>query len=603
MSAAGLAFALATLTFFPFARDAFELPHLLALAIGAALTPAPRLSATARWALGLPLLAALATTATSTSPPLGVPGLVTLIGTLLFAACAARVTWAPVVGASMLVAAWAALQATGHDLFAWDDVARWCGGVRPFATLGHPSQLGVWMGGLTVLALDLARRRASPWWLLAALVTSGVCVATLSRAGWLALAVGVVGYGAVLGRRGALARRDLVRGVGVLAGAAIIGALVLGASAVLERLGNAHVAPTRLALWRAALAGFEAHPWLGWGFDTFVLVDQQLRQPEAWHYEWGTTAGHAHAFPAQVLATQGLFGAGLHLAALAVVARAWWRRRAVEQTPAEVCVVIALLAASLVSFHGVLTSALGLVALVRSLEEPTARPLPPWWPWLSAGVATAAAAMLAASTLAGRGDDVSLGRAAALEPWNPSWPALQGARLEAAGRLAEARAAYEASVRRVPTLAVSLANVGRVASKQGDTEASLAAFEAARRLAPLDAHVALEAALASLRLGELELAAGGLERLLLTYPSHGPAWFALGRVRALQGRRVEARAMLQTSLEADWRDWPEGLGEAKRLLVVVLEEAGQLHALGAAASGPDVAPLPREACGAPARMR
>jgi cytochrome c-type biogenesis protein CcmH/NrfG len=150
---------------------------------------------------------------------------------------------------------------------------------------------------------------------------------------------------------------------------------------------------------------------------------------------------------------------------------------------------------------------------------------------------------------------------------------------------------------------VSLANVGRVASKRQDAVSSHEAFERARRLAPLDARIALESAEASLRLNELDLAGATLEWLIRTYPSDGPAWFALGRVRVLQNRRLEARAMLEASLEMDWRDWPEGLGASRRLLTALLLEAGQVNAAALVAGGPDIAQLPDDACGAPARLR
>jgi len=152
-------------------------------------------------------------------------------------------------------------------------------------------------------------------------------------------------------------------------------------------------------------------------------------------------------------------------------------------------------------------------------------------------------------------------------------------------------------------LAVSLANVGRVSSRLSDGPASTAAFERARRLAPLDARIALDAAEASLRLNELELAAGTLESVLHLYPSDGPAWLTLGRVRVLQNRRTEARAMLQTSLEMDWRDWPEGLGQARSLLAAVLAEQGDVESAREVAAGATVAALPDEVCGVPVRLR
>lgn len=600
MSRAGLAFALASASFFPFARDAFELPHLVLLLLGVLLTAQARLSGAARLMLLLVFAGAVVSLLTSTSIALGVPGFVTLCGVLLFASVASAVEPRLLVVAAVPVAVWALLQATGHDLFEWADVARWCGGVRPFATLGHPTQLGVWMAAMTVFALDLGRQRSRGFFVIAGL-TAVVCVATLSRAGWLALLVGAVAYAMLVAARQAVTARQVVGGSVVLAvaGAFVVG--LVGVDAIVERVTNVLVAPTRLALWRTSLAALREHPVLGWGFDTFLLVDQQLRQPEAWKYEWGVTAAHAHSFPAQVLATQGLVGALLLVAALVVVLWAWRSRAAHRVAPAEVAVLAGLGAAAQVTFLGVLLSALALMALVRSLDDDDARPLPSWWRWAAVPVLAVALAMLGASVSA-RSDD-GLATAARLEPWSPTWPALLGASLEERGQLDEARTAYEQALARVPTMAVSFANVGRVSSKQGDAAATHEAFERARRLAPLDARIALESAEASLRLNELELAGATLEWLVRTSPSDGPAWFALGRVRVLQSRRLEARAMLEASLEMDWRDWPEGLGASRRLLTAVLLEAGQVNAAALVAGGPDIAELPDDACGAPARLR
>ncbi|MBL8935461.1 MAG: O-antigen ligase family protein, partial [Archangium sp.] len=537
---------------------------------------------------------------TATSVALGVPGFVTLCGLLLFAAVSSRIEPGALVWAAVPISAWALLQATGHDVFEWADVARWCGGMRPFATLGHPTQLGVWMAAMTVFALELGRRASRGFFFVAGL-TAVVCAATLSRAGWLALLVGVLAYALLVAARRAVTPRQVL-GSGLLLGlaAGLVSALV-GVDAVLERVTNVLVAPTRLALWRTALAAFGEHPLLGWGFDNFLLVDQQLRQPEAWKYEWGVTAAHAHSFPAQVLATQGLIGA-LVMVAVVVLVLVGWRRGGAHRTkPAEVAVTLALVAAAQVTFLGVLGSALLLMVVVRSLDADDAQPLPAWSRLLAVPFLAVTLVMLSAS-MVGRSDE-GLATATRLEPWNPTWPALLGASLEERGQLDEARAAYETAVSRVPTLAVSSSNVGRVASKQHDAATSRDAFERARRLAPLDARIALESAEASLRLGDLELAGATLEWLLRTYPSDGPAWFTLGRVRVLQHRRLEARAMLEASLEMDWRDWPEGLGASRRLLAAVLLEAGLDDAAVLIARGPEVAQMPADACGAPARLR
>lgn len=601
--------ALAAVSFLPFSRDAFELPHLLVLCVGALVVGwrDVQLSTAARAVLGLVVLAATLGVGTSSSLALSTPGFLTLVGLVLFASTAQSLEWTPVVWTVWPIAGWALLQVLGRDVVEWEDVARWCGGLRPFSTLGHPTQLGVWMAATCVLAVDLARRRRSVVFLLSGALAAMTCVATLSRAGWLALVVGLIVYVVAVG---GLGRRQLAVAVLGLGAIVLLVGRLVGFGALGERVMNAFVAPTRVALWRTSLAGFSEHPGFGWGFDTFQLIDQQLRQPEAWKYEWGTTAGHAHSFPAQVLATQGLVGVVLLSLAIGIVLRQWSSARIARERPAELAVVLALSAASLVTFHGVLTSALLLVALTRTLSTPWSASRPTWVRLSAIPVVLLVGVMLAASVSAFRASKTEgaesiawLYRAATLEPWSPTWPALVGASFEVANQLEPARAAYERSVARAPRLAVSHANVGRVTSRLSDRLASVAAFERARRLAPLDARIALDAAEASLRLGDLELAAGTLESVLLLYPSDGPAWLTLGRVRVLQNRRTEARAMLQTSLEMDWRDWPEGLGQARALLAAVLVEQGDVERAQEVLSGATVAALPDEVCGAPVRLR
>jgi Flp pilus assembly protein TadD len=343
-----------------------------------------------------------------------------------------------------------------------------------------------------------------------------------------------------------------------------------------------------------SLAGFREHPLLGWGFDTFVLVDQQHRHPDAWRYEWGGTAGHAHSLIPQVLATQGLVGLFALLAALVVVLRAWRRR---PPPPGALAVLVALAAASMVTFSGIAVTALGLAVLAQSFAGAPRLGLPRWFstPVL---LVTAVTVMVFAASVAARAkpmEDV----AAHLEPWNAQWPALQGEALERAGRLDEARTAYE-HARGLAPLAVFEANVGRVAAKQGDAVTSRAAFEQARRHAPLDGRIALDASEASARLGDTAFAEATLVPLLALYPSDGPAWLLLGRLRLQSGRVIEGRAALEASLAADWRDWPEGLGLARALLTQVLAQTGDPQLADQVAGGPGVFALPGDACGAPA---
>ena len=119
---------------------------------------------------------------------------------------------------------------------------------------------------------------------------------------------------------------------------------------------------------------------------------------------------------------------------------------------------------------------------------------------------------------------------------------------------------------------------------------------------PLDGRIALDAAEASLRVGDLALAEGTLTSLVSLYPSDGPAWLLLARTRLRSNRVIEARAALEVSLTADWRDWPEGLGLSRSLLVQVLDSTGDAQLAQQFARGPEVFALPGDICGAPALL-
>lgn len=589
MRHAGGWLALAALTVFPFSTDNFELPRLLVLALGALVLSYRQLSVSREYVQCAVLIlgAAVLTTFTSQSPTLSTPGLISLLIIFAFGLVSEGLSWRPVLWTTWPIAGWALLQGVGLDPVRWSESASWCGGVRPFSTLGHPTQLGVWMALVCVLAVDEAHRRKSLPMGLTALVAGVTCGVTLSRAGWLALAVGLLAWW--WPRRSArLGWKPLA-----LAAAAVATVLLVATGpAVLERVTHFFVAPTRVQLWGTSLAGFREHPWLGWGSDAFTLVDQQLRHPDAWKYEWGGTAGHAHSLFAQTLATQGLVGLLALLGAVFIVVRK-------PRPAAEGAVVLALAAASMVTFSGLAVAALGVCALARVLEGERQR-LPGWWP-VPLVMLSAVTLMMFGASIAARALPLEP-VAERLEPWNAQWSALRGEALEHAGRTGDALAAYERASALAP-LAVYEANVGRAASKQGDPVRAHQAFERARRLAPLDGRVALEAAEASIRVNELGLAAGTLGSLLSLYPTDGPAWFTLSRVRLLEGKVVEARAALEQSLSADWRDWPEGLGLARSLLTQLLQQTGDPQLAAKIAEGPKRFALPAKICGAPTLLR
>ena len=606
MKSAGGWLALAALTVFPFSVDNFELPHQLVLVFGALVLSygsreVPRAFVLA---VGAIVGAAVISTLTSQSTSLSAPGLIRLLVVVSFGLVAQAphpsplpalqgegAFWRPVLWTTWPIAAWALLQGLGLDPVSWSDAARWCGGVRPFSTLGHPTQLGVWMALVCVLAVDDAFTRKSLPMALTSVLAGVTCGVTLSRAGWLALAVGLVAWW--WQRRTVRLNR---RSLGFVAAGLAVVLLIARGPAVLER-------PTRVQLWTTAFAGFLEHPLVGWGFDAFVLVDQQLRSPEAWRYEWGATAGHAHSLIPQTLATQGVVGVMGLLMSIVIVVRSWRSASHPDPLPfggeGERAVIVALAAASMVTFSGLAVSALGVCALARSVRGGARLVLPSWLP-IPLLVVTAVTVMMFGASIAARVAPLQ-SIAHRLEPWNGQWPALQGEALERAGRAADAWVAYERA-RGLAPLAVFDANVGRVAAIQGDPIRSRMAFERARRSAPLDGRIALDAAEASLRVGDLALAEGTLTSLVSLYPSDGPAWLLLARTRLRSNRVLEARAALEVSLNADWRDWPEGLGFARGLLARLLAQTGDPQLAEQFARGPEVFALPGDICGAPALL-
>lgn len=593
----GLWLAIAALTICPPSIDVFELPHQVILALGSLVMLALGVRHN-RWlgwaAVGVFGLGVI-TTVTSSIPLHSVLALVSMGVLLTFSTTAEPFDVRPVLWTTWPLAIWALLQATGHDFIEWAGAASWCGGTRPFASLGHPTQLGIWMAAVAVLAFSRPR---SAFYFATGLVAALVCVLTLSRAGWLTLMVGLGCWGWF--RRRGQRSWPMVAAVAI---AVTVPALVVGPAAVVERLTHFFTSPTRVHLWTTAWQGFLKHPMLGWGLDTFMLVDQQFRHPEVWRFEWGSTAAHAHSALPQILATQGTVGIVCFGALAVLVVRRWRHIPSPELDAGAVAAVVGLTAASAVAFSSVLLAALGLCVLTASLN-PAGEKAPRSLVWLAStsGLVLTGlmfAASIAASRAAG-GDLAWLAVAQRLEPWNALWAVHEGAALEKRGELGPAKAAFEKGASLAPGVAVYEANVGRVASARGDAEASRRWFELARRHAPLDARIARDAAEASLALGDLEVAEQTLIRSLALYPTDGPTWLTLTSLRFKQHRPLDARAALEASLGADWRDWPEGPTVARAVLVTLLEATGDKARAAEVARAPAVWASPADICGAPA---
>jgi len=349
LAAAGLAVFLAASPV-AFARDtvdAFEQVKLLllltaVLAVGALAPwlfdprePCPRRFPLSSVVALLYLAAAAAATVHSTSVRTSLfgaddshGGLTTVAATAALFLAARRlslsVAWriafvAAAVTGSTAAAAYGAIQVLGADPLSWRRVAEFGGWTRPFGTMGHPIHLGSLLAIVLPVQVWLARgafarrlRTAGFVLALGATLSSGVLVATLSRAAWCAALAGLsVSLLWVTGGR----RRLAV----VAAGAAL--ALGLGVLVVRERVIPARLAVAldarvqgllesgpRPQIWRAAWGVFRDAPVLGCGLDTFALAFPHHRPPLYWTREYDATPSRAHNELLHALATEGIVG-------------------------------------------------------------------------------------------------------------------------------------------------------------------------------------------------------------------------------------------------------------------------------------------------------
>ena len=288
---------------------------------------------------------------------------------------------------------YAIVQATGHDPLQWRREAVYEGAyARPFATLGHPNLLGVASAAAAALGLALAlagRGLARGLRVGAALLLAVVTLLTLSRAAWLGLLLGApLALLLALRERGAV--RVSGRALAIGAAAAALAAIVVGVSGawrlVAQRLaellaGGGGSGGSRLEIWRSALAAFRARPLVGQGPDLFEMVFPRFQTPAYWRFEWSGLPFHAHSIYLHTLATRGMLGlaaAAGWAVALALAARAAWRRRGEVPVPGLVPAAMGALATVAVAgafgalgIHGALLVVL-ISAMLAAGAEPAA---------------------------------------------------------------------------------------------------------------------------------------------------------------------------------------------------------------------------------------
>jgi len=622
-----IALALTILIFVPGLREGFEPPKAAALrACGLGLLAA--VVAGGNWkrragvtaldvAVGFWLVIEIASAVFSAAPivslvgePLQREGLLTSLSLVgIYAAlrvAGTRPGLEPLVGWILAPAAIASLyalaQAAGWDPIRWLDPATYLeAGVRlrPFGTLGHPNLMGVVAacGASLALARAAAVSRRRTLFAALAVLLALATLATLSRGAWLGLAAGLL-VGVPLALRSGVEPRSarqmllaaavfmvVVGGVAIASGWGV--RLALRAREMLSPLEGS--GSSRLEIWRAAWAAWQARPWLGHGPDAFDLVFPRFQTAAYWRTEWGGLVLHAHSIYLHTLATRGalgfLAGAGL-LASLAITAFRAWRRAPAsrhEVAPALAVIATALVAGAVgaLGIAGALLVAVAGASLsnlaVDGAEEASPAPRRARVAGVVAGLvatAFAVADLTGAAALRSAEDWLALARTGGGEdPDIRRWAlaaADQSARLsplddvtfrtQSEALLANAvvspaplpalEAAEHAArhaLEMVPGRAVNHEQLARVKAAEalaGDPEAAGAAHRAVERmaeLAPRNALLLVEGARLEHmigRPGDARRLAGGVVAL---YPHDRDAWLVIAEAARAEGDSLAAR--------------------------------------------------------------
>src|SRR5437867_2982953 len=386
------------LLFVPYMLEQFDHPKAVAVRVlgGGALAAAAaalgrrRNGQAPRWvpldgALLAWLVVEVAATIASRAPHLSVwgdyeqhEGLLTSVGVFGIYVAARLGTRSPadaertlrwLVGAAAVSGAYALLvQASGLDQLVWTRTALYSEGrfVRPFGTMGHPNLLGVTTAASLAIAVSMTvlARRGRPWWVGAAILLGVVTGVTLSRGAWLGGAAGV------LVARWAAVRADAEPGrnrrlLAMIGLASLLAAVVVATVPIFRNRFFELLTPTsgpsrsRLEIWKTALAMWRAHPWLGVGPGAFMLLFERYQTAGFWRLEWATIHFHAHSIYLHTLATRGLAGLAVSLAAAVALGHGLWAgwRRGLPVRAALAPILAALTAVAVAGAFGVLGNA------------------------------------------------------------------------------------------------------------------------------------------------------------------------------------------------------------------------------------------------------
>ncbi|HVF74183.1 MAG TPA: O-antigen ligase family protein [Acidimicrobiales bacterium] len=465
-----------------------------------------------------------------------------------------------VVGSAAVVAAYVLLQTAGVDVYEWEQAA---GGTTRYAAgfMGNPD----FAGGLLGMALPFGVRAAlmRNRWLFGAatLVVAAGLVATRSRGGLLAGAVGLLVLGIV--ERDRVPRRVWV-GAGALTGVAL--ALVALRPSFVERteLLRTESVEARGRQWAGAWQVFLDSPVIGTGPDTFEFAFPAHRSGEDGRTLGMQIADKPHNVLLEKATDTGVLGFAAYAAVIVLAFR-----RARREAAVFVAGLAAYLAQAFVSIDVPPLALLGwvMIAGIVAASAPAAKATRKQAPMVARTVAAAAVVVLGAVALradlaAGSGDWET---AASWHPGQPTYRFGAAFADERGRRFDEAMRHYDDVLAWQPHSVHALAGRARALGQAGEYPAADGSWRRAAELDPHNwevhnGHALLLNAWSNATRGDRDLRGRAVAKLELTLaikPDHVPAWINLAKLRAALGdpdgtRRAaeEARRLDPANAEA-----------------------------------------------------
>jgi Flp pilus assembly protein TadD len=166
--------------------------------------------------------------------------------------------------------------------------------------------------------------------------------------------------------------------------------------------------------------------------------------------------------------------------------------------------------------------------------------------------------------------------------------------------LEQARAAYERAIRLVPANSYDYANLGRVlADLAADGLAApgeaFVRFDRALELDPNNAYFYVDAASATLLVGDVARARDYAARNAALYPRFAVPRAQLGNIALVSGQPAEAATLLQSAIDGEWHGTAGRAGAAANLAAAWLQLGRPADAETAARLAVSLAPASAEA--------